>query len=369
MIKRKHSRLCLRRMSSRSVLVSEDRHSKVCIRNRGQRLRNRLHSIFTTLSKQSERQDYFTGRLPTEIRLLIYGYALCFDTPITLDRDLKRKPKSKMARILIVNRLTYTEALPILHELNTIIISRDEFCHFPTGKRPQLTIKPELVQRLYIRDLATSPRCSAREASPWPKTNRPCQNCRQSLLGLVNTLRLKPRLKEVSIDYYGYHYAIQALAEGIRSSDYLPHEIRLVCAGIGRYELVGDLLRGIKFELRDLPLVRIWNRIMALPVHYPYATYYRANRLVWRDLSPLERRMELSDLAVWIVKIAGLIQNHDASFIPATFADIWPADIPMNFRTVEELGSPELLHDMNVQLQAFLDAGPLLLQDLVVRRG
>jgi hypothetical protein len=271
----------------------------------------------------------------------------------------------------MVNRLIYTEALPILHELNTIVISREEFCHFPTGKRPQLTVKPELVQQLYVRDLAASPRCAAREASPWPRKNRPCQNCHHSLLGLINTLRLKPRLKEVSIDYHGYRDAIRALAEGLRrrTPDYLPHEIRLVCTGIGRYQLAGDLLRGIKFELRDVPLVTIWNRIMTLPVRHPYATYYRANRLVWTDLQSLERRMELSDLAVWIVKITGLIQNHDARFIPANFADIWPADIPMNFRTVEVLGSPELLHEMNVQLQAFLESGPLLLQDLVVRRA
>ena len=364
MLKRKHSKLCLRRMSSRSTLISQDRHSKVCIRNRGRRLGNRLHSIFTILRKRSERQDYFTGRLPAEIRLLIYRYAMCFDTPISLDRNPKRGPKSKMARILLVNRLIYAEALPILHELNEIVISREEFCHFPTGKRPQLTIKPELVERLYIRDLAASNRCTARQVSPWPR--RPCSNCSDSLLGLVNTLRLKPRLKEVYIDYHGHHHAIRALLNGIL---YYPPEIQVFCTGIGRYRLAGDILRGVKFKLLDVPLVMVWSRMMKLPVRYPYATNYRANRLVWRDLKALEQRMELSDLAVWIVKITGLIQNHDAHFIPANFADIWPADIPMNFRTVEVLGSPELLHDMNVQLQAFLETGPLVLQDLVVRRG
>jgi hypothetical protein len=307
--------------------------------------------------------------LPAEIRLLIYRYALCFDKPLILKRNPKRGPKSKKVSILIVNRLVNAEAVPVLHELNTIVIPRGEFCHFPTGRRPQLTIKPELVQQLYIRDLASSRRCAARETIPWPGTNRPCQNCRHSLLGLINTLRLKPRLKEVSIDYYGYHYAIRALAEGLRTSDYLPHEIRLICTGIGRYQLAGDLFRGIKFELRDAPLMEVWSRIMELPARYPYATNSRANRLVWRNLKWLERRIDTGDLAALIVKITLLIMYHDAYFIPTGFADIWPQDIPMDFRAVETLGSPELLHDINVQLQAFLETGPLLLQDLVVRRG
>jgi hypothetical protein len=272
-----------------------------------------------------------------------------------------------MAGILLVNRLVYNEALPILHELNTIVISREELCQFPNGKCPQLTCKAELVHSLHIRDLAASSRCAARISYPWPATNRPCQNCRPSILGLINTLRLKPSLREVFVDYHGYDYVIHTLMEAPRPPDQIEGEIQLTCAGIGRYTLTGSSLCNITFSFRDVPLAEVWSRITALPLPQPFAPYYRANRAMWKDLKWLESRVDARVLVLLILKIFFLISNHDANAVPSHFASIWPQGMSMDFRTVESLGRPELLHEMNLQLQVYLEATPLVMLDLVRR--
>ena len=298
---------------------------------------------------------------------MIYRYVLCFDAPIKLDRDPKRGPKTKLAGILLVNRLVYNEALPILHELNTIVISREELCQFPNGKRPQLTCKPELVHSLHIRDLAASSRCAARMSYPWPATHRPCQNCRPSILGLINTLSLKPKLREVSIDYHGYNYVIHTLTEAPRPPDQPEGETQLTCTGIGRYTLTGSHLHNTTFSLRDVPLAEVWSRITALPLPQPFAPYYRANRSMWKDLRWLESRVDARALVLLILKIFFLISNHDANAVPSSFARVWPRGVPVDFRAVEGFGTSELLHQMNLQLQAYLEATPLVMLDLVRR--
>ena len=41
----------------------------------------------------------------------------------------------------------------------------------------------------------------------------------------------------------------------------------------------------------------------------------------------------------------------------------------MDLRRVDEMERPDFLHELNVQLQAYLDAGALAIQDMVVRRA
>ena len=298
---------------------------------------------------------------------MIYRYALCFDAPIKLDREPKRKSKKKLAGILLVNRLIHDEALPILHELNTIVISREELCQFPNGKRPQLTCKPEFVQRLYIRNLAASSRCAARISAPWPATNRPCPNCRPSILGLVNTLRLKPKLKEVFFDYHGYHYAVNALMHALKTGNGIDGDTQLTCTGIGAYTLTGSWLQNSTFSFRDVPLAAVWSRVTATPLPVPFAPYHRANGPMWKDSEWLASRTDAKARFTLILKIFLLISHHDAGAVPSNFAGIWPQGVHMDFRTVESLGRPDLLHEMNLELYDYLEARPVLMLDLVRR--
>lgn len=371
MISKKHSKLCLRRMSSRATLESTEHHSKLCMRNRVRRVRNRLQIHFHNLKRRSQRQDYFIGRLPPEIRVMIYTYALCFDTPIVLVRDPNLAPKNKLAGILLVNRLVYNEALPLLHELNTIVVSREELCQFSSGKQPQLNCKLEVVQSLYIRHMDPSSRCAARISCPWPATNQPCQNCRPSILGLIQSLRLlrlRSKLKEVFIEYHGYHYAISALLRELRASDDLKGETELTCTGIGKYMLTGSWLANMTFSFRDVPLAEVWSRVTALPLPHTALAYYRAQRAMWKELAWLESRTSAKTVITLAMRTLILLSYHDANLVPSTFASIWPRDLPMDFRTLESVGTPELLHKFNVQLHEYMDAGPVNIQEMVRRR-
>ena len=282
-----HSKLCLRRMSSRATLfTSTDRHSRICVRSQAKTIRSRLRTIIDTFRKGQQIQNYLTGRLPPEIRLIIYSYLLQFDVPIRLEREPRHWPRLKGAGILLVNRLTYMEALPVLHQQNTIVISRDELCQLPTYMRPQLSCKPDLVQSLYLSNLHPSSRCAASMNRIWPAWNWPCNNCKPSILGLINSIQSMPRIRQVFIDYFGHNASLRALAEGLKACPGIANtnRLQLVCTGIGKYKLTGDWLHGVKFELCDAPLTEIWSRVTALPSPQPILPYYRANRAMWKDL-------------------------------------------------------------------------------------
>ena len=367
MIKRKHSKLCIRRITSKSTLVSTDRHSTLCLRNTASKIHHRLRLAFRIFAKRSERQNYFTGQLPAEIRLLIYSYALCFDVPIRLDRNPPRGMKTKLAGILLACRLTYTEALPVLHELNTIVSTREEFCRFPTGREPQLSCKPDLVERLRIRDLAPSARCAARISNSAQYATPPCRVCSPSILGLVYTLSRQPRLEEVSIDYHSHNYAVRVLFEALR---FMPHNmlgtIYLTCTGIGRYTLTGSLFRNTNFTLRDVPLQELWTRVIALPIPPPYLPFWRGNHRMWKDVKLLAKRTEKPYIVAMAMKLTVLIMHHDSGLIPASFTRDWPQNTAMDLRALDN-ATPELLHGLNVALQNHLEGRPAGLMDLVAR--
>ncbi|KAK3724467.1 hypothetical protein LTR37_001091 [Vermiconidia calcicola] len=339
----------LRRVSSRKTLASTGGHSRLCVRNNTRRLRSRLRDLIRSDGKAPNETNYFTGRLPTELRLQIYEHVLQFGVPIKLDRQPRRTTRSKIACILLSNRLIYMEALPVLYDLNTIVIRRAELCRYKSSKRPQLSCKPELVQRLYVDDLHPS--------------------YRPSILPFVDALRQMPRLKEVSIDYYRHATAVQALAKALHETADVASELQLTCVGIGRYHLTGEWLEGVEFELRNVPLVETWSKVTALPRPDPFLPYLRANRVLWKDLKHIEARCyDRRAFRRMVVQTLMLVAEHDSQLIPASFARVWPGDLPMDLRKVEGFGRPRFLHELNCRLQCFLDSGAIVIRDPVVRR-
>lgn len=105
-----HSRLCPRRLASRSALT-------------WQQLR-----VFIWPQRQTfQAQDYLTRQLPPEIRLLIYEYVLGtqFEEPVRMQRtSVFRGIRHKETALLAVNRLIHAEALPVFYRLNTTAIKR-----------------------------------------------------------------------------------------------------------------------------------------------------------------------------------------------------------------------------------------------------
>ncbi|KAK3709959.1 hypothetical protein LTR37_010578 [Vermiconidia calcicola] len=359
----------LRRVSSRKTLASTGGHSRLCVRYNTRRLRSRLRDLIRFDGKAPNETNYFTRRLPTELRLQIYEYVLQFDVPIKLDRQPRRTARSKIAGLLLANRLIYMEALPVLYDLNTIVIRRAELCRYKSSVRPQLSCKPALVQRLYVDDLHPSYRCVAAINRRWPAVGQPCENCRPSILPFVDALRQMPRLNEVFIDYYRHASAVQALAKGLHETADVASELQLTCVGIGRYHLTGEWLEGVEFELRNVPLVETWSKVTALPRPDPFLPYLRANRVLWKDLKHIEARCyDRRAFRRMVVQTLMLIAEHDSQLMPASFARVWPGDLPMDLRKVEGFGRPRFLHELNCRLQWFLDSGAIVIRDPVVRR-
>ena len=353
----RHSKVCLRRLNSKATLVSNDRHSRLCLRHRARRTRWHLQNIIRSFRVPSNGQDYFSRRLPTEIRLSIYKYILQFDLPLKLTRQPRRKASQRAAGVLLTNRLIYTEALPVFYELNTIVVNRSEFCQYPVISRPRPSCKPEVVQQLYFHDLHPSVRCAATISHGWPVTRRPCEHCRPSILGLLDAVRTLPRLKQVFIDYHRHAASVRALAEGLKDSRDVSSELRLTCTGVGKYDLIGERLEGVDIELRDVPLYEIWSRVLLLPSPVEFVSYFRGICHLQKDVRALGNRYDSGEIRKIVAKLSALLALHDTGTVPSSIAGIWPADLPMDYRRVEHFDRSDFFHKFNEQLQSFLTIG------------
>lgn len=69
-----------------------------------------------------ERPCPFLDKLPVEIRLEIYSYLLTFSHPLKLRQVI---PGSRDLAILRINRQIHDEALSVLYDLNTIVVTRN----------------------------------------------------------------------------------------------------------------------------------------------------------------------------------------------------------------------------------------------------
>lgn len=301
------------------------------------------------------REDFFTGRLAPELRLEIYQYALCSETPIRLQRQPRRRGRLSGIGILSVSRLINAEALPVLYKLNTIAVYRSEFCQFTS---PQLVhFKPELLQKLYIRDLQPISKCPMLQKHSWHTKQQTCCNCDPNMMGLFATLLDMPRLKEVCVNYHGYSESVHALTRVVDGTDYSVL-FRLTCIGVGQYRLDGRLLGNVKISLCDEPLVKLWPKVLDMTCldYIGRSSSGRAMDDEFRLLETRYRKMELSKL-LW--KLCYFVWTcRDKHKIPRRFGDVWPSDIQKDLRHVNDYTDrPDFLHSFNVQLQSVLASG------------
>lgn len=343
------SKLCLRRMGSTSTLASPSHHSRLYLRDKSKKLKRRLRYIILSRKKSYTREDYFTQRLPAELRLLIYEHLLQFDCPLKLQQHCLRTQLQGIA-ILRVSRLTYKEALPVFYELNTIAAHRYEFCRFAPAA--QLTCKTEWIRSLYVCDLDSLVPCLTH---PWPPAEKRCCNCEETLFEFLMSLKFLPRIRKIYIDYCRHSHCVHALSTCLSRHRSLSSGLRMTCIGIGKYRLEGRWVGAVDFELRDTFLSGMWQISMA---RRRDSDGIFANRQSFIELGALRRRHGFGYLTTmgYMSSLALLFAWHDAGRMAANFARIWPNDIPMDFRQLtSQLGRPEFLHEFNVELQHVLE--------------
>lgn len=334
-------------MSSAPTFTLSKRHSKLCPRRTARKAKILLRSLYATFASRHSEQDYFTGKLPPEIRIVVYRHLFQFGAPLWLIPSGRRRPWLKDLSILFVSRTTFLEGLPVLYALNTISVQRAALCRlFTRGNRQVIGFLPRFVTRLHIRNLNPSYSCAALLNRAWP----PCTFCDVSILPLLDSLRTMPKLKEVFIDYHGQGGAIAALRRSLQG-DGAGGAFQLSCSGIGQYRLINSQ---IHFELCDGPLAALWPMCSAIPSARPTLLYLRSTRRIRVDMKRLYPRFDGKDVTSVAVNLLSLLAEQDAGFLAVNLRNIWPADLPKDLRRVPEFTQQEFLFDFNEQLQLYL---------------
>ncbi|KAK5714483.1 hypothetical protein LTR15_010665 [Elasticomyces elasticus] len=128
--------------------------------------------------------------LALELRLAIYGQVLAAELPIRLRRAPRYLGRSsakeyQLAAIVCVNRQLYSEALPVLYEVNTISIDH-------------VALNP---MKMPFR----TPLISSFRVSHWSLDAKEQQELqKRSWLELVKMLKQWPRLRKVRVELYQY---------------------------------------------------------------------------------------------------------------------------------------------------------------------
>lgn len=158
---------------------------------------------------------YFLQRLPVEIRLRIYEYLLGFDLPIKLRQIV---PGSRDLAILRTSAQIYQEALPVLYDLNTIVVTRNDFCK-RTDRGLKTVLQRDFARHLIVASFSRSIACTLSDA------DERCDVCQSSADGLIHDLTAMPRLRTVLVLYQQHIMEVtlfrQSLGYDLKIESYL----------------------------------------------------------------------------------------------------------------------------------------------------
>lgn len=181
----------------------------------------------------------FLQNLPVELRLRIYEHLLNFNNPIKLRQII---PGSRDLSFLRVCRQILNEAVPVLYDLNTIIVTRNDFCRY-TDDALKTPLKLNYARHLRVVAFSQSIACTLVDPT-WQ-----CDVCQPSAMGLIKAFMAMPRLRSVVVDYRQHRSEMHAFVEQfgaeLEKENLLRLRLRLL-----RFEPMTFLLEGS--AVRDL---------------------------------------------------------------------------------------------------------------------
>ena len=200
------------------------------------------------------------NRLPVELRLRIYEHVLSFERPLKLRQVVAG---SKNTSILRANKQIYHEALPVLYDTNTIIVTRNDFCQ-DTDPDLQTPLRRDQVRRLLVRNFSQSIKCSSFSGGNNMYLEGCCDVCKPSATGFLAVLAALPRIQTVVIDYQNHVREFGFIKDTIRgigsTSVDAPHGFSLRCTDLAKYALTSPSFPpNLSITFTDLPLSSIWN--------------------------------------------------------------------------------------------------------------
>ena len=345
-------------------------------------------------------------KVPSEIRVLIWQYALPLDNTLRLRQTLRLETRLRdevipldapeswsvwaddghdedggdgeiidksdsqsgqrcEAGLLSTCRLIHDETLPLLYAQNVISVPRPVFCSIDSPHT--LPFDTELLERLHILGLArpescrSDIECCTREHDLAASLEKTCPACRSGPFGFIKLLKRFPRLREVTIDYEGANeyfpgqseldeeLADPPAARDVRYKVFRADPTKTTCVGIGEYRLENHWLPSGHVKLYNSGLTKIWPLVTAKdPLHL--------------DLEALRDELETfgnraRDAALRrLCEIVGYGVKREYPAFPRTLASMWPIGLPQEFGMVERLCEerPGFLQTFNNRLEVIL---------------
>ncbi|TKA83671.1 hypothetical protein B0A55_00299 [Friedmanniomyces simplex] len=271
-------------------------------------------------------------KLPSELRIKIYEYVLAFDNPI--------KPRQFVAgssntNILRTNKQVYHEAQAVLYEMNTISVSRNDFCS-KTDRVLQTPIKSQHVRHLRFTSFGESIACNF-------LLDR-CSVCEDHARGLLEALSIMPLLKNVNIDYS------TQIANFLRFKDRAagcPTGPTITCVGVGLYNVRGGRFDQADFTFSHRPLASIWPTLSVLSNSMPSEREEEDALSRLRTVDP-----DVPD-KLWLLFWARQY-GRSAEWSGERVAEAWVDELELASMSIEQRSTA--LHELTVALQVFLKA-------------
>ncbi|KAK5119405.1 hypothetical protein LTR85_007505 [Meristemomyces frigidus] len=186
--------------------------------------------------------------LPSELRISIYEYVLGFSRPLKLRQTVAGSENTTLLR---TNKQIYREALPILFDINTIAVTRNDFCR-KTDVSLKTPVASQHIQHLLVTNFGASIACNF-------LLDR-CDVCQPSALGLLGAVNAMPQLKDVVVDYSKHVSNLKSF----RKTRVALEPQSMTYTGVGRFALHDEALNKVDFTFQNVPLARIWEALVAL---------------------------------------------------------------------------------------------------------
>ncbi|KAK4947144.1 hypothetical protein LTR10_013915 [Elasticomyces elasticus] len=285
--------------------------------------------------------------LALELRLATYGQVLAAELPIRLRRAPRYLGRSsakeyQLAAIVCVNRQLYSEALPVLYEVNTISIDH-------------VALNP---MKMPFR----TPLISSFRVSHWSLDAKEQQELqKRSWLELVKMLKQWPRLRKVRVELYqyqGFHglheelYLAQVWSEvRCRGGDILFEE-RIIGAHVPTH---------LDIRVQDRFLADVWRIYLEISSRAPLpptVLAWKASRQLIHAI-PEKVKAGRPDV-VAMIHMAHLISMYDQNhMVPVALAQIvWETSTIVDYRTIEAVGNAEMTARFTRALAVVLQQRP-----------
>ncbi|KAK4548747.1 hypothetical protein LTR36_008520 [Oleoguttula mirabilis] len=187
--------------------------------------------------------------LPSELRISIYELVLSFPRPLKLRQTVAGSENTSLLR---ANKQIYREALSVLYDVNTITVTRNDFCK-RTHESLKTPVPSERIQHLLVTSFGESIACNF-------LLDR-CDVCEPSALGFLEALKSMPQLKSVVVDYHTHTSNFRSFRESVNRTG---SGCSLACTGVGQFTMQAPAFTSIEFTFQNVPLARIWQALIAL---------------------------------------------------------------------------------------------------------